>query len=417
MLYSEEKEVLRVQMFGGFSVLYNGKEVALGRNSSAKFIQLLQMVWLQGDKGISKEQLVSDLYDRNEITNINSSFNTLIYRMRQQMRQVGLPNVDYVIRRKGLYVPDDKIQIWVDVQEFEQLYEYGLNASNDRQKYHYFQQVFDLYQGELLPDMSNEIWVFDKSETYKKIFVNCVRWLGEYTRRIRDYKTMEIVYAKAARIYPLEEWEVGQMKAIMEKGEFKRALELYYKTIERYSEELGLPPSQQMLECYNRMSRGLVNTPGLLAEIQASLRESVESNPEAEGIDPKYYEPYGAYYCSYPSFVDVYRLFCRNRKRMGMSMYLMLCTLVDYEGKAMYNMDKLKIRSGVLNEAIRQCLRQGDTFTKYSASQYLLLLMNVKQEDCEPIFQRLNRKLREMTSYVAGLQYQAAPIEDMIFRN
>lgn len=53
--------VFTVRMFGDFSILYEGREIRLGRKSTAKFIQLLQLVWIHGEQGIFKENLMKCL--------------------------------------------------------------------------------------------------------------------------------------------------------------------------------------------------------------------------------------------------------------------------------------------------------------------------------------------------------------------
>ncbi len=97
-------------------------------------------------------------------------------------------------------------------------------------------------------------------------------------------------------------------------------------------------------------------------------------------------------------------------ERSGISMYLMMCTLVDYEGKVLHDQEKLKVRAEALGEAIHRCLRRGDVFTRYSASQYLILLMNLQQEDCEMLYRRISAKLKELISQQAEIRYQVASI-------
>ena len=389
-----------VRMLGGFTVFYDGREVALGRNGSARFMQLLQLVWLQGNGGISKEKLVESLYDREKITNINSSFNTLVYRMRQQMTAIGLPDAEYVVRRKGLYTADEKIPVWVDALEFERLVLEGDRAESEEEKLRCYQGAFELYQGDLLLGVSSGLWVLEKSVRYKRLFGRCVQWLGDYAKRGRDYQAMEVYYSKAVALYPLEEWEIGLIDTLLTMGEYKRAYKLYDRTVRLYSDELGLPPPDKMLDCYRRMSEKMVHLPCSLEEVHDLLKESENENG---GVD-------GAYYCSYPSFIDAYRLLSRNMERSGFSMYLILCTITDYEGKAVQNEEKLKVRSAAVNEAIRTSLRRGDIFTKYSASQYLILAMNLRREDCDTIYRRLNAKLKNIVSSQARLNYQAMSI-------
>lgn len=48
----EKEEQFDVRMLGHFSVKYGGKEISLGRSSTLKSVQMLQLVWLYGDQGI-----------------------------------------------------------------------------------------------------------------------------------------------------------------------------------------------------------------------------------------------------------------------------------------------------------------------------------------------------------------------------
>ena len=84
---------------------------------------------------------------------------------------------------------------------------------------------------------------------------------------------------------------------------------------------------------------------------------------------------------------------------------LMLCTVVDYEGKQIRSPEKLKARSEAMGAAIRQSLRQGDAYTRYTASQYLVLLVGTTREGCEIVFRRLLRRFRELAGPRAEAQY------------
>lgn len=92
---------------------------------------------------------------------------------------------------------------------------------------------------------------------------------------------------------------------------------------------------------------------------------------------------------------------------------MMLCTVVDYEGKLIQNQEKLKVRSAFLKEAIGTSLRQGDAYAKYSSSQYLLLLVGTKQEGCEIIYRRISRKLKELAGPRAEFRYSVVSLADL----
>ena len=76
---------LNISMLGGFKITYLDNEIALGRNTTAKFIQLLQLIWLSKEDGVTKERLMKTLYEGEERANVNNSMNNLIYQMRLQM--------------------------------------------------------------------------------------------------------------------------------------------------------------------------------------------------------------------------------------------------------------------------------------------------------------------------------------------
>ena len=102
---------LQVRMLGGFSISYNGKENVPGRNTTSKFVQLLQIIWAHGEKGITRDSLIDALYGEEDSANISNSFNNLIYQMRKQMVSAGFPDADYVCKKKGVYIADPEVQV------------------------------------------------------------------------------------------------------------------------------------------------------------------------------------------------------------------------------------------------------------------------------------------------------------------
>ena len=104
----------------------------------------------------------------------------------------------------------------------------------------------------------------------------------------------------------------------------------------------------------------------------------------------------GAYYCSFPSFVDIYHVISRMMERNGVSVYIMLCTLKDNKGPIYGEREKDKEISELLQEAIRGSLRRGDFYTRYNAGQYLVMLSGINQENCSKVSKRIDTSLRKM---------------------
>lgn len=398
MMEEEQMQTLYITMFGGFALKYGGREIVLGRNTTAKFVQLLQLVWLSGDRGLSKAQIVRELYDVDELSNPNNSFNNLLFQMRRQTVSAGLPKMDYIVRENKLYYPDPKVPTEIGTQQFEKNIVEAQHAKDPAEKNRLYLNALSLYRGELLPECSTQTWVITESVRLQKLFEEAVRFTGGYAKQTKDYETMYRIYEQAARIYPDNDWQADQIDALICRGAYHEAYQLYDKTVRQYSDEMGLPPSEKMLANYRKMSQKLTYSESRITEIQSSLQEDPES---------------GAYYTTFPGFVDTYRVLERNMERLGYSVFLLLCTLVDYEGKSFSNKEKLDDRSHILQECISKSLRRGDIFTRYSSSQYLILLVGSDKEGCDVVSSRISKKLFNEVGTKASVRYSNVSMADI----
>lgn len=396
-------EFFYVRMLGDFSISCRGKELLLGSKSTRKFIQMLQFIWLRGSKGTTKEQLMKAIYDRSEVSDSNNSINNLLYWMRGQMVKAGLPKGEYISRKNGLYVPDEKFPLAVDVHEFEELAARGEAAEDEETARDCFQKALDLYRGELLPSVSTEIWVMTESARLKKIFESCVSWMENYYRNHEEYGELEQLYERAIRLYPEDGWQIRQIDLVFERGEYRRAQNLYDEMARQYSEEMGLPPTAEMLRCYERISQIPHQPNGGISEIGREIWEC--GRPAKNTIK--------AYCCAYRGFVDVCHVIGRNMERSGRSVFLMLCTLVDYEGKMIRSQEKLKARMDILGEVIGSSMRKGDVYTRYSNFQYLILLNGIERKNCEIIYRRISQNLKKQAGSRAEIQYDVLSLSDI----
>lgn len=167
-----------------------------------------------------------------------------------------------------------------------------------------------------------------------------------------------------------------------------------------FFEELGISPSEKMMDQFREMSTKMSRKYQAAGEIKEGLKE-------AEYED-------GAFYCSLPSFRDGYRLIRRIIERNGQSVFLMICSLTDGKGNPLESREKLEVMASDLHLAIKRSLRRGDSFTKYSPSQFLILLVGTNQENCEVIFRRiLDNFSARHRSWKQNLEYYASSVADV----
>ena len=401
---NEEKTILKVNMFGGLAITYQGKNISIGKNKTAKYIQLLEIVWLAEDAGIQKDQLMAILYDREEQSNLSNSFNNLIYQMHKQMSRAGLPEHDYIVNKDGVFFTDDEVEIDSDVLRFVRNINLARETQDEAESISYYKAAFDEYRAEILPELATSEWLIIKSVRLQKMYAESVVALGDYYEKRKDYDAMYHVYKKAAELYPDDEWQIGEINALIGMESFKDAYAVYDETVRYYTDELGVTPSNDLLECYDKMSRQITNTPGKILQIRDGI---LEHRGAVAGNDD------GAYDCSFPSFIDAYHILSRNMERSGQSVYMMLLNIVDYEGKRITNVAKLETRAKLLQEAIGLTLRQGDTYCKYSASQFLLLLVGTNKESCKTVYRRLLNKFKLLAGPRTELEYSVVSLADL----
>lgn len=208
----------------------------------------------------------------------------------------------------------------------------------------------------------------------------------------------------ACRLYPFDEWQSIKIECFLGMKRYKEAMKEYDDTAKLFFEELGISPSERLMEQFDQMSSQLKHVkPKEIQDIKQRLKEE-----KGQG---------GAYYCSLPSFRDSYRLVTRMLERSGQSAYLMLCSLTDGKGHPLEKPEKLELLSEELQNTIQHCLRKGDSFTKYSPSQYLVLLIGTNKENCGLIFDRIRyyfaREHRSWNKYVEFYVSSVAEVDNL----
>ena len=120
------------------------------------------------------------------------------------------------------------------------------------------------------------------------------------------------------------------------------------------------------------------------------------------------------YECLFPEMSASYHILSRNMERHGLTVFLMLLTIADYEGKEIRQEEKAEKRMDSLRDAIVETLRHGDAFCRYSRTQYLVLLTGTGVEECMLVHRRLQDRLKELAGPRASLNYRVISYSDMI---
>lgn len=394
------KKKLICNMLGGISLIYDGHEIALKSNETSKVMQLFLMLLYAGAGGIHKSRLMTNLYGLEEIQDTKNALRILVFRLKKLIKETELPEDDYILTQKGVCYFGGQLEILIDAKAFGQAAASAREMDEGEARLEALIQACEMYTGEFLPQLSTEEWVMAESLRYKNIYYLCVQEACEALKGQERYEEMLRLYSRASDLYPFEEWQVMVIDCLIALNRYNEALKLYREVTTLFFDELGLLPSEKMLEQFKIMSGRIKHADGNLPQIQDTLREQEQKR--------------SAYYCSYPSFVDSYRVLARLTERTGTSIFLMLCSLTDHRGMPLEKEEMLEEEMARLCAAIELSLRRSDIFTRYSPSQALILLVGVGQENCRVIYNRIYQNFKNRAAgRRVGVSYHVLSIADI----
>jgi tetratricopeptide (TPR) repeat protein len=157
-------------------------------------------------------------------------------------------------------------------------------------------------------------------------------------------------------------------------GQPQAALNQYDAMSDLFFNNFGVTPSEEMAALYREIIKSNQKVEQDLQIIKDQLREK-ESLP-------------GAFFCKYEFFKDIYRVQARAVARSGMSIYVCLITATDRQGNPLDGKALSAIMTR-LGACVRESLRKGDVYSRYSAAQYIMMLPSVTYEDGRRVIERI----------------------------
>lgn len=251
---------LKVNMLGRFSITYGEQPITFKRNSATKAVKLLQillhssLVEDRGSTGIPRAQLLDDLFGREELANVGNNLRVTVFRLRKMLIEAGLPEYEYIVKEKGVFYWRSPMKVDLDVARFMELVREGEEEVDETRKMNLWEKACRLYKGELLPMQSGEDWVIMNSVRYKDKYSKILRRLCAYRKEQHEYDTILELTDNAIEIYPFDEWQSLKIDALMGMNRYKEAYQLYDATSKMFFEELGITPSERMMNQFQEMS-------------------------------------------------------------------------------------------------------------------------------------------------------------------
>lgn len=373
-----KKKVLRVQMLGGFEVTYADMPIITKDARNSMLTQLMQYLIVNRNKMVSQDELISVLLGEDEMGNPAVTLKNIVYRLRKLLVAGGIEK-ECIIYKKGAYGFCSDLPCDIDIEKFAALAnEIRSKKMSEAERLELCFEAMDLYKGEFLLKVSGEPWVMKNSLYYQDMYLAVVEKAYEIASEMGEYERILPQLKKAAQIYPYEE-EVYLMhiSCLHELGKIKEAVAEYELVTAILFDDLGIGPSERLRELYTQITDGVQQVSDSIVDIRNKMNEMATEK--------------GSFFCNLETFANIYQFAVRHMDRSGKSVFLMLCSLSEMDDSPLKTGTRMKKVIAATREAVRLTCRKGDVYTRYSPTQFLLMLMEIKQENCDVVAGRLRR--------------------------
>lgn len=378
------KMTLQVNLLGALEIL--DPETGAGGKVSAPKLQqqLLACLIMRRTESISAAELIEVLYSNSEEEMLDplASLRGLIFRMRAQLKKTwGAAGAAYVLTDGSDYRWNPEVKVELDIDRFTDLLKKAEADTEVSRKILHLRKALEQYKGPFLNEIGGLPWIIHRSVYYRTMYLDAVTKLLALLKEEGLYEEMRHQSQLAQKMEPLEEeLYVSEMEALMGMKDFKGAQDVYRHAVVVLYEHLGNSVMPRLEQAHEElMKRAQIG--------QASIGEAIKDLQKDRMT--------GAFFCDYGVFREIYQLEERRSERLGVSVYL---AMISGEVRISSRVKDEQYRRKVLADGMRELqevmirsLRSGDVLTRFSDSQYLLLLPTCQYETAMKVLERVEQ--------------------------
>jgi DNA-binding SARP family transcriptional activator len=140
--------------------------------SASRSLSLLKYLMLNHKQNIPREVLMDVFWPDTEPETARNNLNVALHAVRRALR--GVIDLPIIVYRDGAYSLAPEIQVWLDVEEFEQLVRAGqrLESRNQSAAVSEYESAISLYQGDFLQENPYEGWTVLTRESLRMAYLN-----------------------------------------------------------------------------------------------------------------------------------------------------------------------------------------------------------------------------------------------------
>lgn len=382
---------LKIAMFGEFSVTYKDNTVSEHSKRSKKLWLLLQYLVVHHNRAVAQSELIDILSREDEGVNPTSALKTQIHRLRDILSELGCEK-PIIVCINGAYSINSEIDLGIDAEEFEKAFKEATSNEDTDEKLSLILNAINLYTGDFLAKAAYESWVVPLNTYYRSVYSKAVHIAVELLSTMGKLHDIISICSKASAINPYDEFvHYSHIKALAELGDQESAKRQYETVTHLMMTKFGITPSKELIELYDT---AIKSKKSVKSDIDAVISDLLEQRQVS-----------GAFFCEYQIFKHLYQLEIRDAQRTGASINICLLTVngADGEMPAQNPLNKAMQR---LQDCVSRSLRGSDIFSRYSVSQFVIMLSNTNEQTGDLIMKRIEKAFkRENTNKDIELSY------------
>jgi len=250
---------LEVRCLGRFEVNSEWKQVEKWQSVKAK--SAFQYLMTRPREPIIKDVLMETLWPGCDPQSASNNLKAAIHGIRQTLSHLfdNRESFPYVHFLQGSYLMNPEVELWVDVENFEQHWIRGrrLDRGGDLPKaIKEYELAEALYRGDYLEDEPYEEWTLLRREALKDTYLTILGKLADHTLETIDYESCIIYCQKILVKDPCREDAYQRlMRCYSRLGQRNRALRWYEICCRTIQTELDTTPDHETTTLHDQLLR------------------------------------------------------------------------------------------------------------------------------------------------------------------
>ena len=388
---------LQISMLGEFSLRAGENSISDSDNRTRKIWTLLAYLICQRGQPVSQRRLIELLWgDEPASSNPENALRITFHRARNLLNQLWpTAGRELILYKDTGYCWNGQVPAELDFEEFDRLC--SLKNEDPAQRLEACLRALALYRGDFLEKQASDIWVIPISTHFHNLYVNTALEAVELLSAVGRRREAADICRKAVAAEPYHELlHQHWMRQLAALGDTKAAASVYDSLSRRLFNDFGIRPDAQTQAVY----RTAVHAPG---DAVLPMDRVLEQLTEPEGA-------VGAMQCDYDHFKILCFAESRAMERSGTVTHVVLLSLTPEDEKPLSKRSLNRIMEQ-LGQQIRVNLRRGDTFSRCSVSQYVLMLPRANYENSCMVCRRVLGAFRRAHPHVAAnIHYMVQPL-------